>query len=172
MKHLTLAALALSLATTVAYADGGGRTTRPVPVQAGAYLARFDGNIVSVASGPGGVFISFVQPKPSLITTARIGVGVLLARGVWKGREFVGEAFVHSSICGAIPYAVTGFVDAVGVLVLMGTAPRFDNPYCQPRPIEMVLRFEPLARPPASPPRPAPAPTPPPIETPPPEQPA
>jgi hypothetical protein len=163
-----LAALALSLVATIAHADGGG--PRPAPV-GGAYLARYDGSIVSVANGPGGTFITYVQPRPSLITTARIGNGVLLARGVWKGRGFIGEAFVHSSICGAVPYAVTGFVDAVGVLVLMGTAPRFDNPYCQPRPIEMVLRFEPLARPPASPPR---APAPPPVEPPPPppEQPA
>jgi hypothetical protein len=157
MRHHLLAALMLSLLTVSAHADGGGL---PVPVTVGGPLigglARYDGSIVAITSGPGDqALITYVNPRPSQITRFRITTGTLLARGLFRAERFTGEAWLFQP-CGPVPFPVRGSVDQTGALVLVGTAPR-----CDGRPAATVMRFEPInGRPPPAiaPPPPIPLP--------------
>jgi hypothetical protein len=107
-----------------------------------------------LAAPGGGLVVQYARPRPDL--TGVVLPGTVLVRGHWRGpppRVFVGEAFVFSRLCGAIPYPVRGTVDQSQVLMLFGGAPQFDTS-CRIVGYDInsqqaTLRFEPTKPPPA-----------------------
>lgn len=134
-------------------------------------MATHNGSLVAILPAPGGgLVIKYAQPRPDL--AGLVTPGTVLARGQWRGphaQVFVGEAFIFSRLCGAIPYPVRGTVDQSQTLVLVGPAPQFDTS-CRVigydiRSQHAMLRFEPtkqaptpseppVAEAPAAPPQP------------------
>jgi hypothetical protein len=157
---------------------GVGAMIRPAILSAGALIgaataasaqtpmmATHNGSLMEMLPAPGGgLVVQYAQPRPDL--NGLVMPGTVLVRGHWQGRPpqvFVGEAFVFSRLCGAIPYPVRGTVDQSQVLMLFGGAPQFDTS-CRIVGHDLnsqhaTLRFEPTKQPPppAAPPIEAPA---------------
>ena len=128
-------------------------------------MATHNGSLMEMLPAPGGgLVVQYARPRPDL--NGLVMPGTVLVRGHWQGRPpqvFVGEAFVFSRLCGAIPYPVRGAVDQSQVLMLFGGAPQFDTS-CRIVGYDLnsqhaTLRFEPTKPPPppAAPPMEAPA---------------
>jgi hypothetical protein len=151
---------------------GVGAMIRPAILSAGALIgaaaasaqtpmmATHNGSLMEMLPAPGGgLVVQYAQPRPDL--NRLVMPGTVLVRGHWQGRPpqvFVGEAFVFSRLCGAIPYPVRGTVDQSQVLTLFGGAPQFDTS-CRIVGYDLnsqhaTLRFEPTkpSPPPAEPP--------------------
>jgi hypothetical protein len=138
-------------------------------------MATHNGSLMEMLPAPGGgLVVQYARPRPDL--NGLVMPGTVLVRGHWQGRPpqvFVGEAFVFSRLCGAIPYPVRGTVDQSQVLMLFGGAPQFDTS-CRIVGYDLTsqhatLRFEPTKppSPPAAPPiAQAPAASPPPAAPP------
>src|ERR1700736_1470727 len=88
-------------------------------------MATHNGSLMEMLPAPGGgLVVLYARPRPDL--NRLVMPGTLLVRGQWQGRPpqvFVGEAFVFSRLCGAIPYPVRGTIDQSQVLTLFGGAP-------------------------------------------------
>ena len=138
-------------------------------------MATHNGSLMEMLPAPGGgLVVQYARPRPDL--NGLVMPGTVLVRGHWHGRPpqvFVGEAFVFSRLCGAIPYPVRGTVDQSQVLTLFGGAPQFDTS-CRLVGYDLnsqhaTLRFE-LTKPPPPPAAPpiaqAPAASPPPAAPP------
>jgi hypothetical protein len=91
--------------------------------------ATHNGSQMAMLPAPGGgLVVQYALPRPDL--NGVVMPGTVLVRGHWQGpppQVFVGEAFVFSRLCGAIPYPVRGTVDQSQVLTLFGGAPQFDT---------------------------------------------
>ncbi|MFZ0918184.1 MAG: hypothetical protein WAN04_14930, partial [Candidatus Udaeobacter sp.] len=118
--------LALLLPIGEAYADGRREFDHPT----GRY-AIHNGSLMSVETdGVGGVYIRYVEPKPSLYSWGVVP-GTLLFDGHWRGPYLEGTARVFG--CGPVPYFVRGTVGPDGVLVLTGPSPVVAIwPFCGP----------------------------------------
>ena len=117
-------------------------------------MATHNGSLMEMLPAPGGgLVVQYARPRPDL--NGLVMPGTVLVRGHWQGRPpqvFVGEAFVFSRLCGAIPYPVRGTVDQSQVLMLFGGAPQFDTS-CRIVGYDLTsqhatLRFEPTKPPP------------------------
>ena len=137
-------------------------------------IATHNGSLMEMLPAPGGrLVVQYARPRPDL--NGLVMPGTVLVRGRWQGRPpqvFVGEAFVFSRLCGAIPYPVRGTVDQSQVLTLFGGAPQFDTS-CRIVGYDLnsqhaTLRFEPTKPPPppAAPPIPQTSPNPEPVSPP------
>jgi hypothetical protein len=116
------------------------------PVNEGKLVTHNGSLMVIINPRPGGMIIQYQDPRPDLF--GLVVPGTLLVEGAWRGKTFFGTAFVFSRWCGAIPYAVSGYVDATDSLMLFGPAPIFDTAcrilYYSPQSLQAVLRFEPF----------------------------
>jgi hypothetical protein len=86
-----------------------------------------NGSLVSLsADGSARQFI-YQDPRPAMREVG-VAAGTVLFRGNRRGNNYTGTAYVFSSRCGALPYAVTGFVSSDDrQVVLHGTAPQVDT---------------------------------------------
>jgi hypothetical protein len=104
---------------------GSPRSAQAVTIQG----ATHNGSQMAMLPAPGGgLVVQYARPRPDL--NGVVMPGTVLVRGHWQGpppQVFVGEAFVFSRLCGAIPYPVRGTVDQSQVLMLFGGAPQFDT---------------------------------------------
>jgi Sel1 repeat len=121
-------------------------------------MATHNGSLMEMLPAPGGgLVVQYARPRLDL--NRLVMPGTVLVRGHWQGRPpqvFVGEAFVFSRLCGAIPYPVRGTVDQSQVLTLFGGAPQFDTS-CRIVGYDLnsqhaTLRFEPIKPTPPPPP--------------------
>jgi hypothetical protein len=153
--------------------DAQGRVPLPLtgsPTSAQAVTiqgATHNGSLMAMLPAPGGgLVVQYARPRPDL--NGVVMPGTVLVRGHWQGpppQVFVGEAFVFSRLCGAIPYPVSGTVDQSQVLMLFGGAPQFDTS-CRIVGYDInsqhaTLRFDPtppVVQAPAAPPAPVEAP--------------
>jgi Sel1 repeat len=120
----------------------------------GPMMATHNGSLMEILPAPGGgLVVQYARPRPDL--NGLVMPGTVLVRGRWQGRPpqlFVGEAFVFSRLCGAIPFPVRGTVDQSQVLTLFGGAPQFDTS-CRILGYDLnsqhgTLRFDPIKPPP------------------------
>lgn len=116
------------------------------PVNEGKLVTHNGSLMVIINPRPGGMIIQYQDPRPDLF--GLVVPGTLLVEGALRGKTFFGTAFVFSRWCGAIPYAVSGYVDATDSLMLFGPAPIFDTAcrilFYSPQSFQAVLRFEPF----------------------------
>ena len=80
------------------------------PVNEGKLVTHNGSLMVITNPRSGGMIIQYQDPRPDLF--GLVVPGTLLVEGAWRGKTFFGTAFVFSRWCGAIPYAVSGYVDA------------------------------------------------------------
>jgi hypothetical protein len=150
-RRLTTTVVALTL---LPMASADAQSTDPQQAST-PMMVTHNGSLMEMLPAPGGgLVVQYAQPRPDL--KGVVMPGTVLVRGHWQGpppQVFVGEAFVFSRLCGAIPYRVRGTVDQSQVLILFGGAPQFDTS-CRIVGYDInsqhaTLRFEPTNPPPA-----------------------
>jgi hypothetical protein len=119
-----VAALDLLLSCTAAASDG-----LPPPAAAPRRLALLNGSLVQIVpGGAGNITIVYVRPRVGLLPLVRPGTVLLV--GEWVGDQLTATVYGSNPWCGFVPYAVSGSVNADGVLTLVGRAPLIDNASC------------------------------------------
>jgi len=111
--------------------------------------ATYDGIPMSVAADPEGVEIRYSDSPPPSLRETGVLPGSLLVKGIWENKILIGEAFVFSKGCPAIPYPIRGLIDLGRDLVVLGQIPTVIA-NCQASEYKWtdgsVMRFEPARR--------------------------